>query len=92
MNKTIFIGWKIIYDKKEDKFCFCDAFAKKSDDKVGAGDAMLSIIALCLKSNLNKELSLLSGSLAAAQSVETFGNKEVVNKIKILKGIEHLLK
>lgn len=82
----------IFYDKKEGKFCFCDAFAKKSVDKVGAGDAMLSIIALCLKSNLNKELSLLSGSLAAAQSVETFGNKEVVNKIKILKGIEHLLK
>ena len=48
----------IFYDKKEGKFCFCDAFAKKSVDKVGAGDAMLSIIALCLKSNLNKELEI----------------------------------
>ena len=69
-----------------------DAFAKKTIDKVGAGDAMLSLIALSLKSKFDKRLSLLVGSLAAAQSVETVGNKESINKIKILKTIEHLLK
>jgi len=82
----------ILYNKIEKKFYFCDAFAKKSVDKIGAGDSMLSILALCMKFNLDKELSLLTASLAAAQSVENFGNKVSINKIKILKSIEHILK
>ena len=53
---------------------------------------MLSITALCLKNNFSRDLSVLIGSLAAAQSTETFGNKHSVNKIKILKTLEHLLK
>ena len=32
------------------------------------------------------------GSLVAAQSTETFGNKEAVSKTKILKALQHLLK
>ena len=82
----------IFYNKNKNRFCSCDAFAKESLDKVGAGDAMLSTIALCLKSGFSDELSLFSGSLAAAQSVETFANKDIVNKIKILKSIEHIVK
>ena len=74
--------------RTKNRFCSCDAFAKESLDKVGAGDVMLSTIALCLKSGFSDELSLFSGSLAAAQSVETFANKDIVNKIKILKSIE----
>ena len=45
-----------------------------------------------LETKINNDLTLLIASLAAAQSVETIGNKEVINKIKILKSIEHLLK
>ena len=71
---------------------YCEAYAKTSVDKIGAGDAMLSIIALCLKSRLDRELVLLTGSLAAAQSVKTIGNKEVINKIQILKSLENILK
>ena len=61
--------------KKENKFNSCAAFAETALDKVGAGDAMLSITALCLKNKFSRDLSLLIGSLAAAQSTETFGNK-----------------
>ena len=39
-----------------------------------SSDAMLALIALCLKSKFTPELSLLVGSLRA-QSVETIGNK-----------------
>ena len=49
-------------------------------DKIGSGDAMLAVIALCLKSGINRELALLIASLAAAQSVENIGNKESINK------------
>ena len=68
------------------------ALASKVIDKVGAGDAFLSIISLFLKLNVQKDLSLLAGSLAAAQSTEDIGNKSAVNKIKLLKSIEHILK
>ena len=59
---------------------------------IGAGDAMLSIISMCLKYKFDKDLALLIGSLAAAQSVETVGNKESINKIQILKNLENILK
>jgi len=82
----------LLFNKSKKKFNSCEAFVKLPVDKVGAGDAMLSIIALCLKNELSKELTLLIGSLAAAQSVESIGNKESLNKIKILKSIENMLK
>ena len=82
----------VIYNKKNKKFNFCEAFADTVVDKIGTGDAMLSIISLCLKTKMNNELSLLLSSLAAAQSIETIGNKETIDKTKILKTIEHLLR
>ena len=36
--------------------------------------------------------SLLISSLAAAQSVMTIGNKETINKTKILKSLKNILK
>ena len=82
----------VFYDKKQNKFNLSDAYAKTAIDKIGAGDAMLSVIALCLKSALKKELALLIASLAGAQSVKTIGNKESVNKNEILKSLNSILK
>ena len=93
-NLTVTRGIKgsVLYNSKDKKFVFCDAYARSDIDKVGAGDAMLSMIALCLNSKLNKNLSLLIASLGAAQSVETIGNKKSVNKVQILKTVENLMK
>ena len=82
----------VLYNKKNRKFIMCDAYARTSIDKIGAGDAMLSAISLCLKCGLHKDLSLLIASLAAAQSVMTIGNKETINKDKILKSLKNILK
>ena len=49
----------LLFNRKKRKFNSCGAYAKSAVDKIGAGDAMLSIIALCLKSELSKELSIL---------------------------------
>ena len=76
----------------KNKFFYSDAFAKKAVDKIGAGDAMLSLVSLALKKGFSKELSLLFGSVAGAQSVEGLGNKESIQKIKIIKALEHILK
>ena len=82
----------VLYNKKNKKINYCGAYAKTTVDKIGAGDAMLSIISMCLKCKFDKDLALLTGSLAAAQSVETVGNKESINKIQILKNLENILK
>ena len=81
-----------LYEKKNKRFYHCEAFAQKVIDKIGAGDSMLSVAALGLKSNFDKDVVLLTGSLAAAKSVETIGNKEAISKIQLLKSLDHILK
>ena len=58
----------------------CPAFASKVVDKVGSGDAMLALLSASLRSGYDEKMSLLIGSLAAAQSVETIGNSKSVSK------------
>jgi bifunctional ADP-heptose synthase (sugar kinase/adenylyltransferase) len=82
----------VFYNEKKNKFDICEAYAKTAIDKIGSGDAMLAIIALCLKSGINRELALLIASLAGAQSVATIGNKESINKTQILKSLDSILK
>lgn len=86
------LSGSVMYSNKDKKFNLCDAYAKSVVDKIGAGDAMLSVIALCLKCGFKKDLAMLIASLAAAHSVATMGNKDSVNKIQILKSLESLLK
>jgi fructose-1-phosphate kinase PfkB-like protein len=59
---------------------------------VGAGDAMLAIVSLCLKFDLPDDLTLYLGSLAAATSVESIGNSIFVNKNKLLRQLEYSIK
>ena len=67
----------------------CPAFAKNVVDKVGSGDAMLAILALCNKIKLDPEVSMYISSLAAASSVENISNSKPVNSKEILKIISH---
>ena len=46
---------------------------------------------ICLYNKVDINLSLLISSLAAAQSVNTIGNKESISKVKLLKELEHIL-
>ena len=77
---------------KNMKLIECPAFTDKVVDKVGAGDAMLSIISLCLYSKIPEDLTLFLGTLAGANKVEYMGNSEYLDKKKILRSIEFLLK
>ena len=82
----------LLYSSKIKKFFSCPAFASKIVDKVGAGDSMLSIVSILLKLKFKSDIALFMGSLAAAQSVEEMSNKVPVNKIKLLKYFNHILK
>ena len=82
----------VLFNKNKKKFFFGDAYATNIVDKIGAGDTMLSLIAPCLKLKIDINISLLISSLAAAQSVEDFGNKTSIKKLDILKSLENILK
>ncbi len=82
----------ILYNKFESKFFYCDGYATSITDKIGAGDTMLSLIAPCLKKNIDFDTSLLISSLAAAQSIENYGNKYSIKKLDILKTLENIFK
>ena len=56
------------------------------------GDALFAIISLCKKINLNNDLSLFFGSIAAASSVENIGNSFFIEKKSFLRQIEYSLK
>jgi len=70
----------------------CPAFANQVVDKIGSGDALLSLLSVCLYNDIKEDLSLMIGSIAAAQSVESIGNSSPINKINLLKTISHFLK
>jgi len=70
----------------------CPGFAVEVVDKIGSGDALLALLSVSLYTKIDEVLSLFIASLAAAQSVESIGNSEPVNKVKLLKTISHFLK
>ena len=82
----------ILYNYKKNSFYYCPAFADKVIDKVGSGDTMLSQSSITLTKSKNRNLSLLLGSIAAAESVKNFGNKKSISKSSFLKSIFHILK
>ena len=82
----------IMFNRKKNKFSSSDAYATNIIDKIGAGDTMLALIAMCLKSKMDDDISLLISSLAAAKSIENYGNETSIKKIEILKTLENILK
>jgi bifunctional ADP-heptose synthase (sugar kinase/adenylyltransferase) len=82
----------VVLYKNDLKPIFCPAFISQSVDKVGAGDAMLSISSLAIKQRLDSELVLFLGSIAAAISVKNIGNKVSVNINDLDRIIEYMLK
>ena len=81
----------ILYYNRKNLFYNTVAYADTVIDKVGAGDAMLSILSLCLFKKIDIDLSLLIASFCAVQSVKTIGNKSSLNKLNLLKDIFHFL-
>ena len=77
---------------KNGKAIYCPAFANKAIDKVGAGDAMLAIISLCMKVKIPNDLTLFLGSLAGATAVENIGNSKFINKDELLRQVQFSIK
>ncbi len=81
-----------LFNKKNSSVITCPAFSDYSVDKIGAGDSILSISSFAIFSKFNYNLALLMGSLAAATTVKSIGNKTIVDKSSILRTLKYMLK
>lgn len=74
------------------EFTECPAFAVKVVDRIGAGDAVLALTSVLAAKGTATDVLGLVGNLAGAQAVVVVGNKESLNRVRLLKTIESLIK
>jgi sugar/nucleoside kinase (ribokinase family) len=68
------------------------ALATKVVDRIGAGDAFLSLAAVCHGAGVDPELASFLGSVSAALDVQIVGNSEPIDPIALHKYVVSLLK
>ena len=82
----------MFFDRNKKKFVECPAFANNIVDKVGAGDAFMSLFSLSLFNKNPTDVSLLFGSIAAEIAVSNMGNSQNIDKKIILKRLDTFFK
>lgn len=68
------------------------ALSSKVVDRVGAGDAFLSLCSICLAAGISQNLSTFIGAAAAALEVQIVGNQKTVRRESLLQYMSVLLK
>lgn len=82
----------MMYDRNNKVFHNIPALATKVIDRVGAGDAFLSIAGLCAAKGLDAQVAAFVGSVAAAMDVQIVCNREPINPVDLNKYVSTLLK
>lgn len=81
----------ISYNDKEG-FIESPALSNQVIDRMGAGDSVLAITALCAAQKAPLEILSFIGNVAGAQAVATLGHSKSINKENLIKHINSLLK
>ena len=81
-----------LYDENKDSYFNIPALATRVIDRVGAGDAFLSIAGLCASQSIDGEVLGFLGSVAAALDVQIICNRESINSIDFQRYLTTLLK
>jgi cytidyltransferase-like protein len=66
------------------------SFTNRIVDRIGAGDALLAVTALCAARETPMEIVSFIGNAVGAQAVETVGNRNVVSHSALCRQIESL--
>jgi rfaE bifunctional protein nucleotidyltransferase chain/domain len=82
----------MMYDREKKKIHKVPALSTRVVDRIGAGDAFLSLAGLCAAKGLGGEVGAFVGSVAAALDVQIVCNRESVNPVGLRKYITTLLK
>jgi len=77
---------------KDEGFFEVPAFAHQIVDRVGIGDAFLSVTALCVFQKAPIEIVGFIGNVVGAEAVATVGNRTPIERSSLLKHIVSLLK
>lgn len=81
----------VILDRKTG-FHIVPALAQKVVDRVGAGDASLSVSSLLAACGAPAEIVGFAGNVAGAWAVSVVGNEKSIDRVGLIKQIETLLK
>jgi bifunctional ADP-heptose synthase (sugar kinase/adenylyltransferase) len=68
------------------------AFATQVVDRVGAGDAVLSLTSLCVAAGAPAEVTAFVGNVVGAEAVTIMGNQRSIERIPLYRHVECLLK
>lgn len=77
--------------KNSEGFFSCPALASKVLERVGAGDAVLSLSSLAAAAGLAPDIVNLFGNLAGAQAVAVMGNRASIKKQAMLESISLIM-
>ena len=61
-------------------------------DRVGAGDAVLSVVSLCVAQDSPMEIAGFIGNAVGAHAVATLGHRDSIERASLYKHLESLLK
>lgn len=79
------------YSEREG-FCEVPAFAHQVVDRMGAGDAVLSLTALCVVQEAPIDIIGFLGNVVGSQAVATLGHRTSIERVPLFKAVESLLK
>jgi rfaE bifunctional protein kinase chain/domain len=77
---------------KEDGFVQIPAFTRNVVDRIGAGDAVFSMAALCAAQGAPIEVVGFIGNAVGAEAVATVGHRESTGRVPLIRHIETLMK
>jgi rfaE bifunctional protein nucleotidyltransferase chain/domain len=82
----------VMLEDFENKINRVPALSSRVVDRIGAGDAYLSLSSLCLAKGFKGEIANFIGSVAAAMDVQIVCNRKPIDKIELKKYVTTLLK
>jgi rfaE bifunctional protein nucleotidyltransferase chain/domain len=82
----------IFYDAEKGAFDKVPALSSRVIDRIGAGDAYLSLASLCMAGGLDFGVANFVGSVAAAMDVQIVCNREPIDPVNLKKYVSTLLK
>jgi bifunctional ADP-heptose synthase (sugar kinase/adenylyltransferase) len=81
-----------LYHTTPDQFTRVPALATRIVDRIGAGDAVLCVTALCAATGATPEVTAFLGNVVGAEAVAILGNQRAVERIPTFRHVECLLK
>jgi rfaE bifunctional protein nucleotidyltransferase chain/domain len=82
----------MVLDTEAGMFHKVPALSSRVIDRIGAGDAFLSLSALCLAKGIDVQAAAFVGSVAAAMDVQIVCNRDSIEPVNLKKYVSTLLK